>query len=140
MVTYIIAAHGGADFNGETIVPAKVSVIFYSAFGQCLENNDGLLLQSAIVDPHNPQVTQVRKRFPARAQWNGPYQQQPALTLTADWHGDFKAGIVHAEQNRIVENIGINKLLTLTGALGIIAADAGKLGEDAVVHCLFCLA
>ncbi|MQY29636.1 putative adhesin [Nocardia aurantia] len=140
MATYIISSHGEANFDRETIVPANVSVNFYTPFGKCLSNQEGFLLQSAIVNPNHLNANAIIQKYPAKALWNGPVQKAPELSLTADWNGDFKSGIVHAEQNRILEVIGRNKLLTLTGALITIAKDAAALNQPAVVHCLFCLA
>jgi len=140
MATYVISCHGEADFNSQTDVPAGVGVTFYSPFGQCLKNGDGFLLQSALAHPSDPRSPAVLQRFPGRARWNESVKMKPALSLTADWHGDFKSGILHVETGTIIEAIGTNKLLTLTGALGIISRHAGTLGENAEVHCLFCLA
>ena len=140
MATYVISCHGEADFNSKTDVPAGVGVTFYTPFGQCLSNADGFRLQTALAHPGDPRSPAVLQSFPGRARWNGPVNVKPALSLTADWHGDFKSGILHVETGTIIEVIGTNKLLTLTGALGIISRHAVTLGVYAEVHFLFCLA
>lgn len=140
MPTYIISTHGNPDWTRSTTVPANMSVRFYQAFGNPMNNQTGLQLQSALANPAHPGAAAVLTSNPQVALWNTG-DHQPEINLTGDNH-HFYSGIVCADTNEVVLALGVHQLITLSYALQRISQHAAARfpgGGAIVVHCLFCL-
>jgi hypothetical protein len=127
--TVILSAHGSADFNHETTVPARVSVIFYQQFGQILPDNDGFRIQTELTHQGHTNTRSV-------ALWHGPTTQKPFLTLHSETQGKFISGfIIVGTPHR--EQLTPNKLWSLN----YVCEEARRLcpNEDVQIHYLACL-
>lgn len=144
MYSYIIAAHGGADYSQSTDVLPNVTVAFYQPFGVAMDNQVGLDLQSAIANPAHPNAANVIRNNPETARWIGNQQGHtfsPGLKLTGE-ATTFRSGIVCANTNEVVLNLPRTTLITLTYAIRLIRTHADQTftpGCPVLVHCLFCL-
>lgn len=105
MKTFILAAHGGCDFNQQTEVPKDVQILFYQPFGKPLDNQVALEIQHALTQKQQP-------RHPSVALWKGPMSQKPWINLSPEKQGNFISGYICVEtQER--EYLTENKLWTL---------------------------
>jgi hypothetical protein len=127
--TVILSAHGAADFNQQTTVPARVSVIFYQPFGQILDNDVGFRTQTELTRQRRTDTHSV-------ALWHGPTTQKPFLTLHSETQGKFISGfIIVGTSHR--EQLTSNKLWSLN----YVCQEARRLcpNEDVEIHYLACL-
>ncbi|HKQ77851.1 MAG TPA: hypothetical protein VJ810_29405 [Blastocatellia bacterium] len=154
MPTYIISSHGAHDYKQKARIPSNTTVLFYQRFGTEMLNNVGFALQTALAHPNDPRSAQTLAVNKSVALWNGipvdnlrgngalPCSEQgPEIILTGD-NEAFRTGIVLADKNEVIFEIGKNQLITLSYALDLIRNHAnqhyGSLSKVAA-HCLFCL-